>query len=975
MASLASLCKQRIAKNPGYENWIAKYVTVEYVNDQAEARFRCIAHSEEKSSCHFNCSTGLWKCQSGNCGAAGDAIDFYFYVGGFKTKAEAIHGLAVDLGIIANLTDSLILELCDKLYALPQVVEVASQQLGVSADTLRRFKIGLWRNDQTGETRFTIPIKGESGAWEDIRKYNRRYEPKIKSWAAGHGACRVFLIDVLRAFDTVFLFEGEKDCMRAHEFGIGSAISFTGGAGSMPENSTALFRGKTVYVCYDIDKAGVEKGENVAVRLACAAKEVFVISLPREGLPENGDFSDWANLNPAWAQWEQLVRDARLVEPQPGQRFEEQLLTQEPTEVEFKDLLINRELYNRPVRFLARALGASVGLPNYQVPSMVLLDCSLDQKGLCKACALYNWDKGAKPWTAQIDYRTEKSLQLFRCTDEQQGHAIRKIFGINHRCNVLSMASSHRHPIQHLLLSNPCELNQMRETYQGEYTAYYHGEPFTDNRDYWFEGYVQADPKNQGTVLNIMSARPARNAIESFEINEDVVQALDWFACQTGETISEHIAGLHSYIEQDIGIWGQHAMQQAFLEAIFSVLRFRVGSREIENGWVEILLIGDTGLAKSTVALRMMRMINVGEYLNGETVSAAGIIGGIEYRDKVAVMKWGAFPRNDQGFVVLDEVSAMQKRHRDVTGQLTAMRSTGIAKITKIVDAETPARVRTVWITNPEDCKQVASYNGACRAISGVVQDRADVARFTKAYAVAAEGVTIDTITQQRQRMEHPIIRKHWNTLAILTWSLKPDQIIFTDGAQAYLRDQARVLTEKYHESIPLLEKGRALDKLAKLSIPIAVLCGNFRTSEDKLALYVGKGHCQYAVEHLQATYDDSAMGYDSYSMVEYERERIKNQGEVKDSLIKCTVMGDLEDTLRFFLIYNTVSRNAFREFIANALVADETWATLLRNNCLVLGRNLDTATKTAAFASLLEQLLAEWQRDKANAKRQNSRV
>jgi hypothetical protein len=961
MASLASLIKKKIQDGTGYEEFIRRYVDVEYVNEQGEARFCCVAHEEDKSGCHFNTSTGLWKCFSGNCGAQGDVIDFFFYVSKAKSKAESIRQLAVDLKIIEDLSDDLVDSLEHSLWSVPQILQRAQDDFGINTETLKRFRIGFRFDPQTKEAHFCIPIRGESGAWEDIRRYNRKYEPKIKAWKTGHGACRVFPIDTLRKYEALVVFEGEKDGMRAHEFGIPNAISFTGGAGHLPETSSQLFRDKIVYLCYDIDKAGIEGAEKVAKRLAPVAKQVFVIRLPREGLPDNGDFSDWANLGRTMTDWQALVAEADEIKSLPGQRFDERPLdSAEVMEVEFRDILENKGLYGRPIRFLARAIGSSVGLPNYQVPTGVMLDCPMNQKGLCKNCALYNWPSDTKPWTASIDYRTEGSLRLFRCTDAQQNQAIRDVFGIHAKCPVIQISSTERQPVQHLLLSNSCELNMMRETYNGEFTAFYHGEPLTDNRDYWFSGYVQADPKSQATVLNIMAAVPARNAIDTFTINEDTDEALEFFRPKPGMTIREHLGWLHTLVEEDIGIWGQHAMQQAFLEAIFSVLKFKVGDREIDNGWVEILLIGDTGLAKSTVALRIMRMINVGEYLNGETVSAAGIIGGIEYRDKVAVMKWGAFPRNDQGFVVLDEVDAMQKRHKDVTGQLTAMRSTGIAKVTKIESAETPARVRTVWITNPQECKAIASFNGACRAISGIIENRADVARFTKAYAVANENVTVDTITQARPRNQHPIARKHWNTLAILTWSLKPDQVHFTPAAQNFLREQTKILTEKYHDSIPLLEKGRAMDKLAKLTVPIAVLCGSFREINGVLTLIVDQAHCAYAIWHLQETYDDHAMGYDAYSNVEYQRERIKNEDDVVESLEKGGICGgDIEDILRFFTVYPNVNRNLFRELIGNIMAADEIWSCLLRNNCLIIGRSLDQASKTKAFAQLLERLTA----------------
>ncbi len=126
-----------------------------------------------------------------------------------------------------------------------------------------------------------------------------------------------------------------------------------------------------------------------------------------------------------------------------------------------------------------------------------------------------------------------------------------------------------------------------------------------------------------------------------------------------------------------------------------------------------------------------MQMVNVGELISGETVSTAGLIGGIEFIDRIPITKWGALPRNHCGFVVLDEIDEMQKKNKDIISQLTALRSSGMAEITKIHNAKTPTKVRLLWLTNPQEGRAIASYNGACRAIDGVINSRQDVARFT----------------------------------------------------------------------------------------------------------------------------------------------------------------------------------------------------------------------------------------------------
>jgi hypothetical protein len=760
--------------------------------------------------------------------------------------------------------------------------------------------------------------------------------------------------------------------LRASEFGIQGAFCFTGGAGTLPDNFAELFKGKIVYLCYDVDDAGRKGVEKVARKIAMVAEAVHIITLPSEGLPANGDFSDWANLGHDLAAWQALVEQAVKVEPAPGTRLVEDWDDDEEVKtISFRDLdTIN--LYGQQVRFLGHAMGKSHGLVSYQVPTELIVDCPRNQKKLCEHCALFEMNPAEKPWRMNINYRSERALQMFRVSQDQQTLAVKGILGIHKRCEVVRLHTAKRQSIQHLLISPPVELSQMREDYNGIRKAYYHGEPIQDNHDYWFRGSVQADPKTQEMVLNLHGADAARNALDNFILNAEVLDAIEWFQPDQGETVEEHLQKLHTFIEQDTGIWGQHALQQVVLDTIYSALEFNCGNRHIENGWVETLIIGDTGLAKSTLARRMMQMIDVGEFISAENVSLAGLIGGIEFIDKVPITKWGALPRNHRGFVVLDEIDEMQRKNRDITSQLTALRSSGRAEITKIHNAKTPACVRMLWITNPEDGRTIGSYNGACRAIEGVIRSRQDIARFTKAIAVASESASVETITQLKERNERPGVRRHFNNLAILVWSLQREQVQFTEDAQRLLQRETLRLTSKYHESVPLMEKGRAFDKLAKLSVPIAALCGNFREADGQMTLYVGIGHVQYAIRHLEHCYDHGAMGYDQFSQVEYARQTIPNEKAVAKALRDCMTVPAVT-ILRHFLVHNRLTRGHLEELLGDRIAATQLWSVLLANNCLQHTGSSDTATKTKAFASLVEKLLSQESKEATHETRRSA--
>lgn len=960
MAQLAEQIKQTLKEQVTYERWLESLVAIERINpDGTEATLFCPFHDNHDTPCLcFNVETGLWECKNPDCGAKGDCIEFFRLLKGLKSAKEAIHQLASSLGLIEEITDDKVARFHEHLFSDAVALQRAVEQFGVSAPTLQRFQVGIAKREKWHSSRFVIPIRGEGGNWEDLRGYNNKLTPKIIHWAAGHGAPRFFPRDVL-SLETLVFFEGEKDTLRAHDLGIKNAFTITAGAGSLPAGVTETLKRKTVYLCFDVDAAGQKAMGTVAKKLLPHVEKLFLIHLPPAGLPDNGDFSDWVNLGNGLPEWEALLQGAEAVMPSFKFSQEDPTDEAEPTEVPF-EAVTNQSFYRTPVRFLAHSTGKSIGLEGFQIPAKVILDCPRNQGKLCTHCPLNERAVDEGPLEVILNPRNESSLQLFRTNGSGQTAAIRSVVGVKPKCEVVQVGTLERSVVQHLFLSPPIDLAATREFAEGgTITAYYSGSPISDNQDYWFEGFVQADPKTQKSVLNLHKAEPAKNAIDHFVVNDAVYEALDWFRVKNGITVGDHLARLRGFVEEDIGIWGQDHLLQGLFDTTFSARSFKVKHKWVDNGCVELGIIGDTATGKSSSVKRWLQFCNVGEFISAETVSLAGLIGGIEFIDKIPVVKWGVLPRNHRGLVALDEVDEMQKRNKDITSQLTALRSSGMAEITKIHSARTPAQVRMIWITNPFDGREIGTYDGGCRAIAGVIPNRQDVARFTKFLAISRDSVSIDTITQDRPRVQKPMIRQHFNNLAILAWSLLPEQIVFTDDAFALLDRHTKRLVEKYDEGIPLVEKGRAFDKLAKLSVPVAVLCGAFTEEGERLRLTVDTHHVEFAVTHLEECYDDLVMGYDRFSKKEKGRASLADPGAVERA-IKGAARGKLKELIGFLLQLQDLSRNQVEEFLGFKGDSDLLWSSLLSGNCLAPNADGRTASKTRPFVKLLEEMVTD---------------
>lgn len=145
--------------------------------------------------------------------------------------------------------------------------------------------------------------------------------------------------------ETIYVFEGEKDCDRVRgEFGI-TATTCPMGAEKWCESYTHTLTGADVVLVPDNDEAGRRHVLKVAESLVDVAASVKILELP--GLPEHGDTSDWLDTGGTKEEFHRLssqsppyipsgdgddmfgaVRFADLEEPEPRKSVVEDLVPQ-----------------------------------------------------------------------------------------------------------------------------------------------------------------------------------------------------------------------------------------------------------------------------------------------------------------------------------------------------------------------------------------------------------------------------------------------------------------------------------------------------------------------------------------------------------------------------------------------------------------------------------------------------------------------
>lgn len=313
-------------------------------------------------------------------------------------------------------------------------------------------------------------------------------------------------------------------------------------------------------------------------------------------------------------------------------------------------------------------------------------------------------------------------------------------------------------------------------------------------------------------------------------------------------------------------IYDRTAIHVAYDLVAHSVLGFDFKGERVTRGWVEGLLVGDTRVGKSQVAERLMHHAGLGRHVNCERVSFAGLVGGMQQIGKSWNINWGIIPLYDRQMVVLDEASGLKIEQ---IGEMSGLRSSGVAEIVKIQQERTPARCRLLWIANrrKDHDNRIDDLSYGVRAVPEVMGRVEDIARLDFALVLSQSDVAGEVVNAKtRIGVPHVYTSKLAHDLVLWAWSRRPDDVCFVDGCEDFILDQATELSRKYSSEVPLVERSEQRIRLARLSCAMAARL--FSTDDTAQKLLVRPEHVVLVVEFLRAAYDSKAMRYDKFSAV-----------------------------------------------------------------------------------------------------------
>ena len=843
-------------------------------DQSSEIRVSCPFHDDGASpSCSFNVDKKKYRCFS--CGAEGDAFKL------FAQMTKCTYNMAVEYSARQ-------LGVPSKTAVPPKVVEEYHQALrvnvamlgelerrrGINAATVDRWRLG-W---DVKKLRLTIPIRDQSGACVNMRQYDllKVHDEKMKFInVKGRGELRLFPMEAFEQ-EHIVLTEGELKMMVSFQMGFNS-LTATGGASGWKDEWDRMFEGKVVYLVYDIDATGRAQAQSIARRLVKYAKAVHIIHLPLDAskypkgdlcdyyVKEKYTANDFYNLMIGTKPWSPTAES-------PGLRddLEYEVALGQASKAQYYLHKVSTEVI----------ISAKDTMP-YIAPKETRVNCGRDLE-ICAGCPVF---ANSEETIYEVAADDPDLLRLIDVTSRNQDKELKDLIGIPPKCASSQLVVVSSHNLEEVRLVPQLDTAQHTPT-GGEQIvvrAYNVGHGIETNGTYGVKARVAVTPKTQHATLLLYQAEPNVDNLSSFKPDEKELKELEIFRPE-----EDSFDGLNARIEtiyQDM-LFNVHRIKQRpemqlLMDLVWHSALYVTLEEDPQKGWVEGLVIGDTGQAKS----QMMKLLNqhygLGDKIDMKGASVAGLKGGLQETNGRWFVTWGAYVLADRRMVMLEECEGAPET---VLQALTDMRSSGLAELTKIERRRAWARTRALWLSNPRSERSINTYNFGVEAIKELLGTPQDVRRFDIAMVVASNEVPKEIINAPLiGKVKHVYTSELCRRLILWAWSRLPSQVILTPEAKQACFENAISMSKKYSSSIPLVEPADQRMKLARLATALAARV--FSATEDGQCILVKPHHVDFVAGFLDHLYTNRFMAYDTYSEVRNADQELLYPDVIRDTL------------------------------------------------------------------------------------------
>lgn len=507
-------------------------------------------------------------------------------------------------------------------------------------------------------------------------------------------------------------------------------------------------------------------------------------------------------------------------------------------------------------------VSGKAGTP-YVVPKRIRFNCTPDdEKGFCGTCPISGFNGEA---SFEFGVQDKQILEIINVSNGEMWNAIRRKWRFPHQCQKMHSRVEEYMNVEEIRMAPAVvDVSNFKKMEFVARKGIYLDYPLESNKRYMMEGYPVTDPKTQASTFLFEKIEKLETEVEMFKMSPAILDELSIFKCKE-QSIEEKFHDIHADLAANVHrIWNRENMAWAIDLVAHSVRGFRFRKERFVKGWVELLIIGDSGQGKTTLARKILQEhYKVGDMISGGSAKRTGLLYSFQESGRTWMLVWGAVPLNDLGLIIIDEFGDLPE---DEFAKFTDVRSSGIVKATGVVSAETFGRVRLLCLTNAKSGRTLSTFTYPCYSLKGIVPAAEDIRRFDFACAVASGEVSSEIInTSEEPTVDHVFTSHLCSELIRWTWSRTENQIRFSKEASELVLSEAIRMGKDFHAGeVPLVEPADQRFKIARLSAAVAARV--FSTDKSGENLIVTAEHVMFATTVLYMLYKDDNFKYDEWS-------------------------------------------------------------------------------------------------------------
>lgn len=823
-----------------------------------------LEYFETHPSAHVNLRKQLFHCKV--CGAGHSEVSF------IKAKLECTYANAVRLSKAFNNTEDMV-EWNEYVTMSEEAVNLC-RSFSITDATIDELDI---KSTVPGKIMFPVAMYGKL---LDIRTYEPGGDPKVKSRiGAAYGLVIPWDIWQETAPNrTTLICAGEKDMAVARSYGF-NAITLTGGEATLPF-SPAWFRDRDVVILYDNDNTGKVGAHKLASYLIDYCHTVKVCTEFHKVCKEDKeDLTDF--FNKYHGTKEQLIE---FMDKTPVYTKEDCVQHSTIPLVSLQEAT-TPDYLNKVVRSNIQV--AAVSEVQYMLPTTIVGEKVRDAG---KDDTMHVGD--VKEWTL-TENNMQDILHLIdnNFNEEDINKNARSLMYIPIKERYVRMKKFDKTIVYKAYVTEMFEsLNT--NSMPMEYSCYSIGTRLESGKKYMVTYKLVPHPyRGQELVMIITNAVTANDSVSNFVVTDAVINSLAQIQRLPG-TVAERMDTIVQKAKGLIGYNGNDMLIKLIDLGYHTVLSFNFGHFKDVRGYLDILMVGESRVGKSSTAeaLRQEYQLGVFTSLAGNSATIPGLIGGSNKTSRGAYQtKAGLIPQNHKGLIIFEEFG---KCNSNIVAELTDIRSSNEVRITRVSGTLIlPAMVRMISLSNVKtsqgEIKSIASYPNGISIITELVGTAEDIARYDILAVIGDKGsLVVDPFWMP----EDPFPTDVYQTRVRWVWSRTAEQIIITESVGQHIINEANALNQEFNCHIKIFGT-EAWKKLARLSIAIA---GYLVSTDDSYEnIIVTKEHVDYAVQIYRELYDNTVFRLREYVANERKYNVIDDEGValLQQTYIKCPAL------------------------------------------------------------------------------------